>query len=83
MGEKGKGFLKLGIAAAVLWAVMFLICPAIIKAIPAFTEYAAKADEHDIHTGSLFYNDVDLTSEGEMYIRNSIRFTPHKTTTGE
>lgn len=79
MNQKAKGFFKLGLAVAIFWALINYICPAIIQAIPAYREYAAKADEHNIHTGALFYNDVAQTAEGELYIRNAIRFAPRKT----
>ena len=78
MGERIQGILKLGIAAGVLWALMYHVGPAVIAAIPAFKEYAGKAEEHNIHTGALFYNDVAQTAEGELYIRTSIRFMPGK-----
>lgn len=39
----------------------------------------AKADEHAIHTGALFYNDVAQAAEGELYLRSAIRFAPGKT----
>ena len=78
MSDRAKGFFKLGLAAGIFWVLMSYVCPAIIAAIPAFKEYADKAEEHNIHTGALFYNDVAQTAEGELHIRNSIRFMPGK-----
>ena len=83
MGERARGFCTLGIAAFILRALMVHIRTAVIEAIPAHKEYAAKVGEHGMHTGALSYNDVPRAAEGELPIRNAIRFAPRKDVAGQ
>ena len=74
MKHTPTGFMKLGIGVFVLWGMISHICPAIIDAIPAYRRYADAVERHDIHTGALFYTNVEENTEAEFYIRNSLRF---------
>ena len=74
MKQATTGFMKLGIGVFVLWSMVFHICPAIIEAIPAYKRYANAVDNYGIHTGALFYTNVEGNTEAEFYIRNSLRF---------
>lgn len=76
MNKQMKSYVKFGIGLAVIWGMMFHVCPAIIEAIPAYKAYAAEIDRLDIQTSALFYNDVEPAGEAELHIRNTLRFMP-------
>lgn len=74
MGNTLKGFYKLGFGVVIIWVMVFYVCPAIIEAIPPYKVYADELERRDIHGGALFYNDVKQAGEGEMFIRNALRY---------
>ncbi len=74
MEQTARGFFKLGIGIAILWAMVFHVCPAVIELIPPYKRYADAVERHGIHTGALFYTDVAQSAEAEYYVRNSLRF---------
>ncbi|CAK7073426.1 MAG: hypothetical protein DELT_02005 [Desulfovibrio sp.] len=74
MGIRTKGFCKLGLGIVIIWVMMFYVCPAIIEAIPPYKTYADELDRRGIHGGALFYNDVEQAGEGELLIRNALRY---------
>ena len=74
MKEKAAGFLKLGMGCIVIWLLIAYICPAIVEAIPAYRAYGHEIDSRNMTTSALFYNDVEQAGEGELHIRNALRF---------
>lgn len=74
MNKTTKGFCKLGIGIVVIWTMVFHVCPAIIEAIPPYKVYADELERRGIHGGALFYNDVEQAGEGELLIRNALRY---------
>ena len=77
MKKTSTGIFQLGIGICVIWLMMFHVCPAIIKAIPAYTRYGEAVDLQGLHAGSLFYSDIPFINEAELHIRNTVRFLPH------
>lgn len=71
-----KGFIKLGLAVLGLWFFVFYAGPAIINTVPGWKQLADAADRNDINTGAIFYTDIPLSHEAELYINSSLRFSP-------
>ncbi|SBV90561.1 hypothetical protein KL86DPRO_10051 [uncultured delta proteobacterium] len=74
MKQTAAGFIKLGIGIVILWGMVFHICPAVIEMIPAYKRYADEVERRGIHTGALFYTNVEESTEAEFYVRNALRF---------
>lgn len=59
------------------WCLMFIVCPAINRTVPAMQQIARVIDEHNLRTGMFFYTDVEVTGDSSMETSSTIRFRPH------
>ncbi|MFI3271534.1 MAG: hypothetical protein R3Y11_05440 [Pseudomonadota bacterium] len=62
--------------AGALWLFIWVISPMIVRNSDAVAHYGAMQDIYGIHSGALYYNDVDAAQEAEFNSRNSFRFMP-------
>lgn len=70
-----RGLLRFSLALGVLWLVMYVVAPFLVKHIAPFQKYARTVDETGIIPGALYYTDVPQTTDAEANNRNAIRFT--------
>ncbi len=64
-----------GLGIAVIFFFMFFLGPK-LERLHMFEPIAAVIDEKNIEAGMYFYTDVDLFSEAQLNINNSMDFPP-------
>ena len=70
--------LRLGIALAALWLVMYVLAPLPLEYIAPMRQYARTVDRTGIIPGALYYTDVDQSIDAEFNNRDAIRFSVKK-----
>lgn len=66
--------LRLAVAMAVFWLLVFVLAPLPIKYFEPMRKYADVVDRTGITPGVLFYNDVAQSLDAETNNRDAIRF---------
>lgn len=72
------GFLQLGAAVLLLWGITVYAAPALINAIPMWKSMGEVTDRLDINAGAIYYTDVPISGEAELYLRSSIKYRQKK-----
>ncbi len=62
--------------AGALWLFIWVIGPMIVSHCDALAHYGKMQDVFGIHSGAMYYNDVDSAQDAEFNSRNSYRFMP-------
>lgn len=75
--------LRLAVALAVFWLLVFVLAPLPIKYFEPMRRYAEVVDRTGITPGVLFYSDVAQSLDAETNNRNAIRFFARKNKTTE
>ncbi len=76
-----KRLLRLAVAAALFWLIVFVLAPLPVKHFGPMRSYAEVVDKTGIAPGLLFYNDVPQTLDAEINNRDAIRFFANKENT--
>ncbi len=69
-----KGIIQLGAAGLLLWGITVYGAPALINAIPMWKSIGEASDRLDINAGSIYYTDVPISGEAELYLRSTIKY---------
>ena len=73
-----RRLLRLGIALAVFWFIVFVLAPLPIEHFGPMRKYSEVVDRTGITPGALFYNDVPQSLDAETNNRDAIRFIVNK-----
>lgn len=68
--------LRFACGAGALWLFFWVISPILVSHCDSLAHYGKMQDIYGIHSGALYYNDVDAAQEAEFNSRNSFRFMP-------
>ncbi|SHN64548.1 hypothetical protein [Desulfovibrio litoralis] len=69
------GIVKLLIVLACFWGFFYIISPMLVNAIPALKHYGEVQDFYEVHSGRMYYTDLNTSQLTEMYIDNSIKYS--------
>ena len=72
-----KRWLALAVCVFCCWAMMFVVLPAVNRAVPAMGRLARVIEDNNIRTGMFFYTDVEVSGVANMNIENTMRYMPH------
>lgn len=72
-GVVWRKLLRLGCWVAVLWLFFAVATPWLFERSPAWQRYDQVQEEHDIHSGAIYYSDVPVTLESELHVREAVR----------
>lgn len=56
-----------------LWLFFVVLGPWLFSLSPAWQRYDAVQEEHNIHSGAIYYSDVPVTQEAEEATRKAVR----------
>ena len=66
--------IRLAVALALFWLIVFVLAPLPLKYFAPMRKYADVVERTGILPGALFYNDVPQTLDAETNNRDAIRF---------
>ena len=81
--DRAKGFIRLGIGVAAIWATIFYAVPAFINTVPGYKAYADEVERRGIKISALFYTEVEQAGDAQTYLQNSWRFAPEQPEAGK
>jgi len=64
--------------SVLIWVFGAFVGPWIIQSIPTFKKIVQVIEEQDINSNAYFYTEIEASYDGEIYLRDSIKFAGHR-----
>lgn len=64
--------------STLIWVFGAFVGPWIIQSIPTARQIVQVIEEQDINSNAYFYTEIEASYDGEIYLRDSIKFAGHR-----
>lgn len=73
---RGRGLVRLGIAAFAIWFVIWVATPFWVSFSPLHQQFAEAQERHGVPIGALYYNDLPFINDAAMMLNDTWRYLP-------